>query len=358
VIKDLTANPEASTTGVIIRRRLQLMMYNIMYRMMFDRRFEKEDDVLFLKLKEVNAERSRLSQSFEYNYGDFIPILKPFLRKYLAHCKDLQDRRLGIFKQYFIDERKKLLSTQGSNVGDKVAIDHILEAQENGEINEDNVLYIVENINVAAIETTLWSIEWGVAELINNPSIQERVRAELDSVLGRGNLITEPDTTKTPYLTAVVKEVMRLHMAIPLLVPHMNLHQAKLHGYDIPAESKILINAWWIANNPAVWDEPEKFKPERFLNSPIEANGNDFNFLPFGAGRRSCPGIIIAMPLLHLVLGRLVQTFDLSTAPGVDKIDMTEKGGQFSLFIRNHYTCVVKPRSRPHKIPGAYVQSD
>jgi trans-cinnamate 4-monooxygenase len=345
VISDLKARPEASTTGVVIRRRLQLMMYNTMYRMMFNRRFEKEDDELYVKLKIVNAERSRLSQSFEYNYGDFIPILKPFLKKYLTHCKDLQDKRLALFKKYFVDERKKLLNTRGADVGEKAAIDHIFESEEKGEINEDNVLYIVENINVAAIETTLWSIEWGVAELINNPSIQKRVRAELDSVLGRGNLITEPDTSKTPYLTAVVKEVMRLHMAIPLLVPHMNLNQAKLAGYDIPAESKILINAWWIANNPAHWDEPEKFKPERFLNSNIEASGNDFNFLPFGAGRRSCPGIIIAMPLLHLTLGRLVQTFDLETPPGVDKIDMTEKGGQFSLFIKNHYTCLVKPRS-------------
>jgi trans-cinnamate 4-monooxygenase len=106
VIKDLKADPASSTSGTIIRRRLQLMMYNIMYRMMFNRRFEKEDDELYCKLKKVNAERSRLSQSFEYNYGDFIPILQPFLKKYLAHCKDLQDRRLAIFKKYFIDERK------------------------------------------------------------------------------------------------------------------------------------------------------------------------------------------------------------------------------------------------------------
>nr|ASA39649.1 cinnamate 4-hydroxylase [Conocephalum japonicum] len=345
VIKDLTASKEASTTGVIIRRRLQLMMYNIMYRMMFDRRFETVDDPLFVKLKAVNGERSRLAQSFEYNYGDFIPILRPFLRKYLAYCQELKDKRLALFKDYFIEERKKVLSTRGSNEGEKAAIDYIFESEQKGEINEDNVLYIVENINVAAIETTLWSIEWGVAELCNNPEMLKRLRNELDSTLGRGNLICEPDIPRLPYLAAFVKEVMRLHMAIPLLVPHMNLHQAKLAGYDIPAESKILVNAWWIANNPAYWVEPEKFNPDRFLDGKIESNGNDFRFLPFGSGRRSCPGIIIAIPLLSLVLGSLVQSFDLLPPPGVDKIDMTEKGGQFSLFIKNHYNMVVKPRS-------------
>lgn len=228
---------------------------------------------------------------------------------------------------------------------EKCAIDHILDAQKKGEINDDNVLYIIENINVAAIETTLWSIEWGVAELVNNPDIQTTIRNELDTVLGKNTLITEPDTynNKLPYLSAFVKEVMRLHMAIPLLVPHMNLHHEKLAGYDIPAESKILVNAWWIGNNPKHWENPEKFMPERFLDGSIEANGNDFRFLPFGAGRRACPGIIIAMPLLSIVLGRLIQSFELVAPPGVTKIDVAETGGQFSLRIANHSNVVVRP---------------
>ncbi|XP_024373833.1 trans-cinnamate 4-monooxygenase [Physcomitrium patens] len=346
VIKDLKARPEAATSGVIIRRRLQLMMYNIMYRMMFNSRFETEDDPLFVKLKALNGERSRLAQSFDYNYGDFIPILRPFLKGYLKTCQDVKDRRLALFKEHFVDERKKLNSVNPpKSEAEKCAIDHILEAQKKGEINEDNVLYIVENINVAAIETTLWSIEWGIAELVNNQEIQTRIRNELDSILGKGNLVSEPDTynNKLPYLTAFVKEVMRLHMAIPLLVPHMNINQAKLAGYDIPAESKILVNAWWIANNPKYWDQPEKFMPERFLDGKIEASGNDFRFLPFGVGRRACPGIIIAMPLLAIVLGRLIQSFELLTPPGVKKIDLTETGGQFSLRIANHSTVVARP---------------
>ncbi|KAK4492125.1 hypothetical protein RD792_002922 [Penstemon davidsonii] len=348
VVEDVRKNPEASTNGIVLRRRLQLMMYNNMYRIMFDRRFESEEDALYLKLRALNAERSRLSQSFEYNYGDFIPILRPFLKGYLKVCKEVKEKRLQLFKDYFVDERKKLASTKGGeNDGLKCAIDHVLEAQEKGEINEDNVLYIVENINVAAIETTLWSIEWGIAELINHPEVQQKLRTEMDTILGPGVQITEPDTNKLPYLQAVVKETLRLRMAIPLLVPHMNLHDAKLHSYDIPAESKILVNAWWLANNPAHWEKPEEFRPERFLEEEanVEASGNDFRYLPFGAGRRSCPGIILAMPIIGITLGRLVQNFEMLPPPGQDKIDTTEKAGQFSLQILKHSTVVLKPRS-------------
>ncbi|XP_054818744.1 trans-cinnamate 4-monooxygenase [Prosopis cineraria] len=348
VVEDVKKNPESATNGIVLRRRLQLMMYNNMYRIMFDRRFESEDDPLFQKLKALNGERSRLAQSFEYNYGDFIPILRPFLRGYLKICKEVKETRLKLFKDYFVDERKKLGSTRSSSNGElKCAIDHILDAQKKGEINEDNVLYIVENINVAAIETTLWSIEWGIAELVNHPEIQKKLRDEIDTVLGPGHQVTEPDTHKLPYLQAVIKETLRLRMAIPLLVPHMNLHDAKLGGYDIPAESKILVNAWWLANNPAHWKNPEQFRPERFLEeeSKVEANGNDFRYLPFGVGRRSCPGIILALPILGITLGRLVQNFELLPPPGHSELDTSEKGGQFSLHILKHSTIVAKPRS-------------
>ncbi|KAD4584286.1 hypothetical protein R6Q59_036813 [Mikania micrantha] len=348
VVDDVKKNPVAATEGTVIRRRLQLMMYNNMFRIMFDRRFESEDDPLFLKLRALNGERSRLAQSFEYNYGDFIPILRPFLRNYLKLCKEVKDKRIQLFKDYFVDERKKLGSMKKTDNNQlKCAIDHMLEAKEKGEITEDNVLYIVENINVAAIETTLWSIEWGLAELVNHPEIQAKLRHELDTKLGPGVQITEPDVQNLPYLQAVIKETLRLRMAIPLLVPHMNLQEAKLGGYDIPAESKILVNAWWLANNPDQWKKPEEFRPERFLEeeAKVEANGNDFRYLPFGVGRRSCPGIILALPILGITIGRLVQNFELLPPPGQSKIDASEKGGQFSLHILKHSTIVAKPRS-------------
>lgn len=227
------------------------------------------------------------------------------------------------------------------------AIDHIIDAQMKGEISEENVLYIVENINVAAIETTLWSMEWAIAELVNHPTVQSKIREEISAVL-KGEQVTESNLHELPYLQATVKETLRLHTPIPLLVPHMNLEEAKLGAFTIPKESKVVVNAWWLANNPAWWKNPEEFRPERFFEeeggTEAVAGGKvDFRFLPFGMGRRSCPGIILALPILGLVIAKLVTSFEMKPPPGTQKIDVNEKGGQFSLHIANHSTVLFNP---------------
>ncbi|GKV30856.1 hypothetical protein SLEP1_g39628 [Rubroshorea leprosula] len=106
MVEDVKKNPEAARSGIVLRMRLQLMMYNNMYRIIFDSRFESEDDPLFVRLKALNGERSRLAQSFDYNYGHFIPILRPFLRGYLKIYKEVKEWRLQLFKDHFVEERK------------------------------------------------------------------------------------------------------------------------------------------------------------------------------------------------------------------------------------------------------------
>ncbi|XP_021715896.1 cytochrome P450 CYP73A100-like isoform X2 [Chenopodium quinoa] len=328
VVRDLKQNDnmigiKAKTEGFVIRKRLQLMLYNIMYRMMFDEGFESMEDPKFMEATKFNSERSRLAQSFEYNYGDFIPLLRPFLRRYLSKCRDLQQRRLAFFNNYYVEKRR-------------------------GEISKDNVLYIVENINVAAIETTLWSMEWAIAELVNHPKIQQKIRQEIATVLN-GKPVTEANLEQLPYLQATVKETLRLHTPIPLLVPHMNLEEAKLGGYTIPRESKVVVNAWWLANNPEWWKNPEEFRPERFIeeegstDATVGGGKVDYRFLPFGVGRRSCPGIILAMPILGLIISKLVTNFEMKPPPGEEKIDVSEEGGQFSLHIAKHSTVLFSP---------------
>ncbi|KAB1212048.1 hypothetical protein CJ030_MR5G024620 [Morella rubra] len=350
VVHDLQKDERAISTakGIVIRKRLQLMLYNIMYRMMFDAKFESQEDPLFIEATRFNSERSRLAQSFEYNYGDFIPLLRPFLRGYMNRCRDLQRRRLAFFNNYFVEKRRETMAANGEKHKISCAIDHIIDAQMKGEISEKNVLYIVENINVAAIETTLWSMEWAIAELVNNPTVQRKIRDEISGVLRNGVEVTESNLHELPYLQATVKETLRLHTPIPLLVPHMNLEEAKLGGYTIPKESKVVVNAWWLANNPEWWKNPEEFRPERFLEeecgTDAVAGGKvDFRYLPFGVGRRSCPGLILALPILGLVIAKLVRNFEMRAPLGTEKVDVSEKGGQFSLHIANHSVVVFKP---------------
>ncbi|XP_059454173.1 cytochrome P450 CYP73A100-like [Corylus avellana] len=347
VVDDLKKDEMVKTKGLVIRKRLQLMLYNIMYRMMFDAKFESQEDPLFIDATRFNAERSRLAQSFEYNYGDFIPLLRPFLRGYLNKCRDLQSRRLAFFNNFFVEKRRKIMAANGEKHKISCAIDHIIDAEMKGEISEANVLYIVENINVAAIETTLWSMEWAIAELVNHPTVQRKIRDEISTAL-KGQPVTESNLHELPYLQATVKETLRLHSPIPLLVPHMNLEEAKLGGYTIPKESKVVVNAWWLSNNPEWWKNPEEFRPERFLEeeggTDAAVGGKvDFRFLPFGMGRRSCPGIILALPILSLVIAKLVCNFEMKAPVGMEKIDVSGKGGQFSLHIASHSTVAFDP---------------
>lgn len=229
------------------------------------------------------------------------------------------------------------------------AIDHIINAQLKGEISEENVLYIIENINVAAIQTTLRSMEWLIVELVNHPTVQQKIRDELSTVL-KEMKVTPSNLHELPYLQAVVKETLRLRIPVPLLVPHMNLKEAKLGGYTIPKESKVMVNAWWLGNNPAWWKNPEEFRPERFLqeesSTEVTVGGNvDFRLVPFGVGRRSCPGIVVAMPILGMFIAKLVTNFEMKPPNGMEKIDVQEKGGPFSLYIANPSTVAFEPIS-------------
>lgn len=336
-IKDIRATEGATTIGIVIRTRLELMMYNIVYRMMFGWRFDGLNDPLYVQLMTLNKDNLRLAQSFKYNCGDFVPLFKPFLRGYLKEVWETNQRRLAFLRDAFLNERKKRKG------GEKIGVDFFMDAHLNGEISEDSVLYLIQNMNVAAIETTLWSSEWAIAELVNNPDIQRKLRSELDNVLGKGVPTREPDVTKLTYLQAMIKEVLRMHLVAPMLLPHKNLRATKLGLYDIPAGCRVLVNAWGISNNPKYWEKPEEFRPERFIEQKVELNGSDFRFIPFGSGRRSCPGSMIALPVLGLVMGRLVQSFELLPPPGLDKVDLKGVGGQLSLTIATKSTVVVKP---------------
>ncbi|CAK9325860.1 unnamed protein product [Citrullus colocynthis] len=143
-----------------------------------------------------------------------------------------------------------------------------------------------------------------IVELVNHPEIQHKIREEIANVI-KGKEVMKSNLHELPYLQATVKETIRLHTPIPLLVPHMNSEKAKLGGYTIPKESKL-------ANNPEWWKNPEEFRPERFFEeeSGVVAIGKvDYRFLPFGIRRRSCPGIVLAISILELAIANLVSKF-------------------------------------------------
>lgn len=150
-----------------------------------------------------------------------------------------------------------------------------------------------------------------MTELLSNPEAMDKVKAELTEVLGNTNKkFEETNIDNHKYLQAVVKETLRLHPPIPFLVPRKAIQETEFLGYNIPKDTQVFVNVWAIGRDPECWKDPFDFKPERFLDLKTEYRGQNFEFIPFGAGRRICAGIPLAHRMLHLLLGSLLHEFD------------------------------------------------
>ncbi|PKI56175.1 hypothetical protein CRG98_023443 [Punica granatum] len=143
-------------------------------------------------------------------------------------------------------------------------------------------------------ETSSNTIEFIMAEMLNKPHTLQKAQQELDKVVGKDNVAEESHIMKLPYLHAVMKESLRLHPPAPVLVPHCPSEDTLISGFRIQKDSMVYINVWAIHRDPTIWENPDEFDPERFMNSNVDYSGNHFNYLPFGSGRRICAGIAMA----------------------------------------------------------------
>lgn len=160
--------------------------------------------------------------------------------------------------------------------------------------------------------------------LLNHPKVLKKVQAEIDNVVGHDRLIDEADLAKLPYLHCIINETMRMYPAGPLLVPHESSEDCMVGGFKVPCGTILLVNMWAIHNDPKIWDEPRSFKPERF--DGFEGVRDGFKFVPFGSGRRGCPGEGLAVRVVGLALGSLLQCFEWDRI-GEEMVDMSEGSG-------------------------------
>ena len=205
----------------------------------------------------------------------------------------------------------------------------------------------MQDIFSAGNETTATTIEWAMAELIRNPEKMKRVQAELAEVVGRERKVEESDVECLPYLRAVVKEVFRLHPAVPFLIPHRADERCEISGFVIPKHTQIIVNVWAIGRDPSIWREPLKFIPERFLEemSSVDYRGQHLELIPFGAGRRMCVGLPLASRMVHLLLASLLHSFEWALPHGMTahQVDMSER---FGLTLVKAVPLEVIPRPR------------
>lgn len=176
----------------------------------------------------------------------------------------------------------------------------------------------------AGSDTTAGTMEWVLSLLLNNPESLKKTQEEIDDHTGKSRLINDSDLPHLPYLEGVILETFRVCPVAPVLVPHESSEECRIGGFRVPRGTMVLVNMWAIHNDPKLWEEPRKFKPERFLEMEREREG--FVLMPFGYGRRGCPGEKLAMRVIGLTLGLLIQCFEWERN-GEEMVDMTEGPG-------------------------------
>ncbi|MBA0776638.1 hypothetical protein Gotri_011603, partial [Gossypium trilobum] len=255
------------------------------------------------KFVKQRMEDKKLSEN---NKRDFLDLLLEFEGNGKDEPAKLSDQNLNVF----ILVLPLLIET----------ICHIL-------IFPDTLLHVLEQeLFMAGSETTSSTVEWALTELLCNLESMVKVKAELSRVVGPNKRVEESDIQNLHYLNAVIKETFRLHPPIPFLVPRRAMRDTEFMGYHIPQNTQVFVNAWAIGRDPEVWDDPLSFKPERFIGSKIDYKGQNFELIPFGAGRRMCAGVALGERVLHLVLGSLLHHFDWELGGNVTKetIDMRD----------------------------------
>nr|QVX18578.1 flavonoid 3' hydroxylase 1 [Liquidambar formosana] len=318
------------------------------------------EDAKAEEFKDMVVELMELAGVF--NIGDFVPSLEWLdLQGVAAKMKKLH-LRLDSFFGAILEEHK----INGSG-GDKQRHSDFLSALislkdnadgEGGKLTDTEIKAMLLNMFTAGTDTSSSTVEWAIAELIRHPNMLAQAQEEIDSVVGRDRLVTELDLPQLTFLQAIVKETFRLHPSTPLSLPRMAAESCEIDGYFIPKGSTLLVNVWAISRDPDVWAEPLEFRPNRFLpggeKPNVDVRGNDFEVIPFGAGRRICAGMSLGLRMVQLLTATLVHAFDWDLPEGQfpEKLNMEEAYG---LTLQRAAPLVVHPR--PRLSPNVYGTS-
>ncbi|RCV14418.1 hypothetical protein SETIT_2G424600v2 [Setaria italica] len=220
-----------------------------------------------------------------------------------------------------------------AGVDEEDLLDVLLRIQREDELDPplttENIKAVIIDIFGGSSETSATTLQWIMAELMRNPRVMRKAQNEVRRVLAGQEVVTEDNLGELRYLPLVIKEALRLHPPATLLIPRECRSPCQVLGFNVPAGVMVLVNAWAIGRDPSNWDAPEEFMPERFENSDVDFKGSDFEFIPFGAGRRMCPGIGFGLANMDLALASLLYHFDWKLPDGMEpgQLDMTEALG-------------------------------
>nr|AED99873.1 cytochrome P450 [Panax notoginseng] len=261
-----------------------------------------------------------------YKFLHFLSGLRSKLEKVR---KRLDDIFYNIIKEHE-EKRAKTKNSDGRVAGEEDLVDVLLRVQEKGglqfPISSNNIQGIICDMLTAGTDTASTALDWAMSELVRYPNVLHKAQAEVREAFKGKTKIHEDDVQGLSYLKLVIKETLRLHPPAPLLLPKECREQCVIEGYTIPVRTKLIVNAWAIGRDPEYWVNAESFDPERFSNKSIDYNGTNLNYIPFGAGRRSCPGIAFGIATIELPLALLLYHFNWGMPGGIkpSALDMNE----------------------------------
>ncbi|OMO74592.1 Cytochrome P450 [Corchorus capsularis] len=271
------------------------------------------------------------------NISDLYPLLSFLDLQGLRNKSNECVRKLRLIWDGYIRDRRS--TKLGAPVSD--FLDVLIQSG----FSDEQISYVFVEILGGVSDSSISTIEWGMAELIKNPEQMKKLRKELEEAIPAGKMVKESDLTNLPYLHACVKETLRLHPPAPL-IQRRATESCQVMNYTIPKDSQLLVNVWAIARDPSVWEDPLNFKPERFIvNSELDYKGNNFEYLPFGGGRRICAGMAVATRQVELALASLFLNFEWSLPNNVPPRDL-DMDESFSLTMMKEQPLELIPKQR------------
>ncbi|CAM8984222.1 unnamed protein product [Rhodiola kirilowii] len=326
-----------------LRRYLDVASFNCITRIVLGKRFINNEGVTNeegLELKAILIELAECNSSM--SLMDLIPWLRGLGQIGERRFSRCQERKMRFLRGLLEDCEARVKESDGEAKGNFLCA--LVGLKEEHDLSEDNIVGLIWDMISAGLETALVVVEWAMAHVLKSPLILAQAQNELDKVIGLNNVMTELDFPKLQFLKCIVKETLRLHPSTPLMLPHKANVDTKIGGYDVPKGTIVAINIWEIARDPTVWTGPNEFQPERFLVNDVDMMGRDFKLLPFGSGRRMCPGAQLGINLVMLMLGRLLHHFNWRVEEGQD-IDMSDGIG---MVCYKRYPLQVVPTPRKH----------
>ncbi|KAH9291939.1 hypothetical protein KI387_042871 [Taxus chinensis] len=343
MIHSIWKQSEQGARCVDLTKFLFSLTLNIVSRMSAGRTFSDHEFRGGRKFKEIMGEVMALADAFVI--ADFIPLLKYIDLQGLCRQMKSLHQIYDEFAEKVIDEhinRRSQKAEEERGVKDLVNI--MLNMSEAGshsaeiKVTRLNIKAMILDMLIGGVESSSTTVEWAMRELLRNPCAMATTQQEIESVVGldRNCLLKESDIKNYEYLRCVVKETFRLHPPGPLLVPHQSTQGCNVGGYHIPTRTRIFVNIWAMGRDESIWDDPYHFKPEIFIGKNIDFRGQHYELLPFGTGRRGCPGIPMGLSVTELTLAQLIHCFHWTVEGEVNMDEMygLTVPGKFPIFSR------------------------